>query len=355
MKNAESKKTPSGTEDKGEIVIYTASDGTVQTEVRLQGGTLWLSQYQMEELFDTDRTSLVKHVKNIIDTGELEELTTCAKFAQVQQEGKRQVRREIQYYNLDMILSVGYRVNSKRGTQFRIWANRILKDHLVKGYTLNQKLLQEKTGQIRKLRDSITLVERSILTQAESLEEARNVIKVLSDFAAGLELLDDYDHESLENTGRTKKEAVRISKHDFISVIESMRSQFSSDIFGRPKDSSFESSIGQIYQSFSGSDLYPSIEHKAAVLLYFVVKNHSFADGNKRIAAALFLYFLERNSLLYRLDGQQIITNDGLAALTLLIAVSKPEEKDTMVKITMTILNRGQISGSEIRTFPKGQ
>ena len=337
MKSTESKNMPSGTEDNGEIVIYTASDGTVQTEVRLRGETLWLTEQQLAGLFDRDRTVIGRHIKSVFRTGELDEESNVQKMHIPHSD------KPVSLYSLDVILSVGYRVNSKRGTQFRIWANRILKDHLVKGYTLNQKLLQEKTGQIRKLRDSIALVERSILTQAQSLEEARNVIKILSDFAAGLELLDDYDHESLENTGRTKKAAVRISKHDFSSVIESMRSQFSSDIFGRPKDSSFESSISQIYQSFSGSDLYPAIEHKAAVLLYLVVKNHSFTDGNKRIAAALFLYFLERNALLYRPDGQQIITNDGLAALTLLIAVSKPEEKDIMVKITMTILNRGQI------------
>lgn len=330
-------------EDRGDILIYTAPDGTVQTEVRLQGETLWLTQSHMEDLFDTDRTSLVKHIQNILETGELEESATCAKFAQVRQEGKRQVRREILYYNLDMILSVGYRVNSKRGTQFRIWANRILRDHLVKGYTLNSKLLREKTFQLRKLRQSIELVERGILTEAQSLDDARNVVKVLSDFAAGLELLDDYDHETLEEAGRTKKEAIKISKEEFSAVIDAMRGQFTSDIFGRPKDGSFESSVSQIYQSFGGSELYPTIEQKAAVLLYLVTKNHSFTDGNKRIAAALFLHFLERNGLLSRADGRQIITNDGLASLTLLIAISKPEEKDTMVKITMTILNRGQI------------
>jgi len=331
------------TGDKGGIVIYTAPDGTVQTEVRLRDETLWVTQPQMEDLFNTDRTSLVKHIQNILETGELEESATCAKFAQVRHEGKRRVRREIQYYNLDMILSVGYRVNSKRGTLFRIWANRILKDHLVKGYTLNQKLLQEKTGQISRLRDSIALVERSILTQAQSLEEARNVIKVLSDFAAGLELLDDYDHENLESSGKTRKVSVNISKTEFMSVVESMKTEFSSDVFGKPKDNSFESSVSQIYQVFGGEELYPAIEHKAAILLYLVTKNHSFADGNKRIAAALFLYFLEKNGLLYRMDGQKIISTDGLAALTLLIAVSHPQEKDTMIKITMTILNRGQI------------
>ncbi len=329
-------------QNKGEIVIYTNPDGTVQTEVRLESETLWLTQHQLEELFSTDRTSLVKHIQNILDTGELEEAATCAKFAQVRQEGKRQVRRDILYYNLDMILSIGYRVNSRQGTRFRIWASRILKEHLVKGYTINEKLLREKNEHLQKLRESIRLVERSVQAQVRNLEEARNVLKILADFAEGLDILDDYDHENLETTGRSKNPAVRIAREEFLKVLESMRRQFDSNVFGKPKDSSFDSSVNQIYQSFNGAELYPTVEHKAAMLLYLVVKNHSFVDGNKRIAAALFLYFLERNHLLYTPDGEQLISNDGLASLTLLIAVSKPEEKETMIKITMTILNRGQ-------------
>jgi hypothetical protein len=327
-------------QSKGEIVIYTDPDGTVQTDVRLEAETLWLTQYQLEELFSTDRTSLVKHIQNILDTGELEEGATCAKFAQVRREGKRQVRRDILYYNLDMILSVGYRVNSKRGTQFRIWANRILKEHLVQGYTINQKRLIEQQNQIARLRESIQLVERSLLEQVETIDDARKVVKVLSEFAQGLRILDDYDHETLERAGKTVRPAALISENEFLNVVRVMRRDFESAVFGQPKDNSFSSSVNQIYQSFGGSELYPSIEHKAAMLLYFVVKNHSFVDGNKRIAAALFLYFLQKNGILDNPDGHQIISNDGLAALTLLIAVTKPEEKDTMVKIVITVLNR---------------
>jgi prophage maintenance system killer protein len=328
---------------KGEIVIYTAPDGTVQTEVRLEAETLWLTQYQMEELFSTDRTSVVKHIQNILESGELDEEATCAKFAQVRQEGKRKVRREIQFYNLDMVLSVGYRVNSKRGTQFRIWANRVLKEHLVQGYTINEKRLLEQRQQFHKLHQSIVLVERTMLEQIADIHEARGIISILSDFAHGLQILDDYDHESLEQNGKTRKSAVHIKTQDFMAVVEAMRSDFDSVVFGQPKDSSFDSSVNQIYQCFGGNELYPAIEHKAAMLLYLVIKNHSFVDGNKRIAAALFLYFLDKNGLLYNTAGTRIISDDGLAALTLLIAVSKPEEKETMVKIVITILNRSRI------------
>jgi len=330
-------------QSKGEIVIYTDPDGTVQTDVRLEAETLWLTQYQLEELFSTDRTSLVKHIKNILDTGELEEEATCAKFAQVRREGKRQVRRDILYYNLDMILSVGYRVNSKRGTQFRIWANRILKEHLIQGYTVNQKRLQEQQQQIQKFKESIRLVERSLLDNIETMDQARSVIKILSDFSQGLEILDNYDHESLETIGKTHTPAIIIEKQEFLDVVSAMRRDFDSDVFGKPKDNSFDSSVCQMYQSFDGTELYPTIERKAAILLYLVVKNHSFVDGNKRIAAALFLYFLEKNNLLTRPDGQRAISNDGLAALTLLMAVSKPEEKDTMIQIAITIMNGRQV------------
>ena len=324
----------------GEIVIYTSVDGTIQTEVRMESETLWLTQYQLEELFDTERTSVVKHIKNILDSGELEKQATCANFAQVRQEGTRQVNRNIRYYNLDMILSVGYRVNSKRGTQFRIWANRILKEHLVKGYTINQKRLFEQQQRISEMKESIAMVERSLLEQVDTIDEARTIVRLLSDFSCGLEILDDYDHETLATEGNTGTRAIVIGKEEFMTVVDAMRRDFDSGVFGKPKDASFDSSVNQIYQSFGGTEFYPTIEHKAAMLLYLVVKNHSFVDGNKRIAAALFLYFLEKNGLLYQSDGSRIIGNDGLAALTLLIAVSKPEEKNTMIHIVLSILNR---------------
>ncbi len=329
--------------DKGEIVIYTNADGTIQTEVRMHEESLWLSLNQIAELFERDKSVISRHIKKVYNDEELDKSATVAKYATVQIEGARKIERTIEFYNLDMILSVGYRVNSKRGTQFRIWANRILKEHLVQGYTVNQKRLQEQQQQIQKIKESIRLVERSLLDNVETMDQARSVIKILSDFSQGLAILDNYDNESLEISGKTHTPAVVIEKQEFFDVVSAMRRKFDSDLFGKPKDNSFDSSICQMYQSFDGIELYPTIEHKAAILLYLVVKNHSFVDGNKRIAAALFLYFLEKNKLLTRPDGQRAISNDGLAALTLLMAVSKPQEKDTMIQIAITIMNRRQI------------
>ena len=324
----------------GEIVIYTNADGTVQTEVCLVSESLWLSLNQIAALFERDKSVISRHIRNIYKEGELEQNPTVAIFATVQSEGERQIERNIEYYNLDMILSVGYRVNSKRGTQFRIWANRILKEHLVKGYTINQKRLLEQQLRIEELKNSIAMVERSLLEQAETIDEARAIVRLLSDFSKGLEILDDYDHETLATEGNTSTPSVVIGKEEFLAVVEAMRREFDSDVFGKQKDASFDSSVNQIYQSFGGTELYPTLEHKAAMLLYLVVKNHSFVDGNKRIAAALLLYFLEKNNILYHAEGGRCINNDGLAALTLLIAISKPVEKDTMIRIVLAILNR---------------
>ena len=323
--------------DAGEIVIYTAPDGTVQTEVRMEAETLWLTEQQIAAVFERDRTVIGRHIKNIIKTGELDEKSNVQKMHIAHSD------KPVAFYNLDMILSVGYRVNSKRGTQFRIWANRVLKEHLVQGYTLNHKRLQEKQDQVDKLKNAIALVERTILHQVEHVQAARDVVAVLNTYAKGLEILDDYDHEQLETQGKTGKAAIEIGTPEFLSVVEAMRRDFDSSVFGKPKDASFESSVRQVYQSFDGKEFYPSIEHKAAMLLYLVVKNHSFVDGNKRIAAALFLYFLAKNDLLYGSTGQRRIGDEGLAALTLLIAISKPDEKDTMVNIVITVLNRSEI------------
>ncbi len=330
-------------ENKGEIVIYQTIDGQTAIDTRLEQDTVWLTQKQMVELFQTTKQNISLHIKNCFAEGELSPDSTVKEYLTVQQEGKRRIERQVEHYNLDVIISVGYRVKSLRGTQFRIWANRILKEHLVQGYTINQKRLKEQQNNILRLRESIQLVERSLQEQTETIEEARKIVKVLAKFASGLQILDDYDHETLEQCGKTEKQAVMIYKQDFLAVVEAMRRDFDSAVFGLPKDSSFDSSVGQIYQSFAGNELYPSIEHKAAMLLYLVVKNHSFVDGNKRIAAALFLYFLDRNGLLYNQSGHRIISDEGLAALTLLIAISKPEEKDTMVKIVITVLNRSGV------------
>lgn len=321
----------------GEIIIYTASDGTLQTEVRMEADTLWLSEQQIAMVFERDRTVIGRHIRKIIQTGELDEKSNVQKMHITNSD------KPVSFYNLDMILSVGYRVNSKRGTQFRIWANRILKEHLVQGYTINEKRLKEQRVNFRRLQESIRLLERSLLEQAKTVDDARNIVRVLAEYAKGLEILDDYDHEKLEQHGKTLKDALLIDASEFYSVVETMRRDFDSAVFGQAKDKSFESSIRQIYQSFGGIELYPSIEHKAAMLLYLVVKNHSFVDGNKRIAAALFLYFLDKNRLLFGSNGQRRISDEGLATLTLLIAISKPQEKDTMINIVITILNRSDI------------
>lgn len=333
----------SAMENKGEIIIYQTPEGKTELEVRLDRDTLWLHQYQLADLFETDRTSVLKHIKNIYQTDELPESSTCAKFAQVRKEGRRSVTRQVLHYNLDMILSVGYRVNSKRGTQFRIWANRVLKEYLMKGYSLNEKKLFEREKELLELKTSIRLLERSILNQARGLDQAQSLARIIADFAGGLSILDDYDNQRLDVSGRTVKEAAVISYEECREVIGQITDEFNSALFGREKDKSFHSSIGQIYQSFSGRDLYPSLEEKAAVLLYLIVKNHSFVDGNKRIAAAIFLYFLDRNGMLYREGRTTLIDGNTLASLTLMIAESNPKEMETVKRIIMSILNRSSL------------
>lgn len=323
-----------------EIIIYQIEDNQTQVEVRFEQDTVWLNQYQLADLFQTDRTSILKHLRNIYTTEELSEKSTCAKFAQVQQEGKRKVSRDILHYNLDAIISVGYRVNSKRGTQFRQWATQRLKEYLVDGYAINQKRLEERNLEVQHLKTGIAILRRAIEYQAQDLIDAKHLAGMLEQFSGGLALLDDYDHETLDDTGKTKHEAVIIEAADYQKVIDAMRGEFVSELFGKEKDTGFESSIRQIYQSFDGTEMYPSVEEKAALLLYLIVKNHSFVDGNKRIAAACFLYFLERNGLLYHKSGKTVISNEALAALTLFIAVSKPEEMQTVKQVVISILNR---------------
>jgi death-on-curing family protein len=318
-----------------EIVIYQTADNQTQVEVQFEGETFWLNQYQLAELFDTDRTSVLKHLQNIYSSGELLEDATCAKFAQVRQEGKRKVKREVLHYNLDAILSVGYRVNSKRGTQFRQWATQRLKDYLVQGYAINEKRLAEKQQQIEYLKTGIRILNRAITQQASAYES-----RILDTFAVGLALLDDYDHEKLDEQGATVLQAVYPSVDDYLMLIAGMKSEFASGVFAKPKDGSFVSSVRQIEQSFDGKDLYPSIEEKAATLLYLIVKNHSFIDGNKRIGAACFLYFLEKNGKLTTTSHQEYLSNQALAALTLFVATSKPDEMNIVQQFIISILNR---------------
>lgn len=327
-------------ESRGEMVLYQTPDGRVELNVRLERESLWLSQRQMSALFDKDTDTIGLHLRNIYKEAELEESATTEDSSVVQKEGNRQVRRKVRLYNLDAVLSVGYRVNSKRGTQFRIWASNVLKDYLKKGYALNEKRLSDREAELATLRTSIHLLERSILKQADQLDQAKTLVNIIADFSDGLKILDDYDNERLDERGHTEKEAVVISYEECTRIIGEIKDEFNSALFGKEKDRSFEGSIGQIYQTFEGRDLYPSIEEKAAILLYLIVKNHSFVDGNKRIAAAIFLYFLNVNGILYRLDKTTLIDGNTLAAMTLMIAESKPGEMETVKRIIMSILNR---------------
>ena len=321
------------------IVIYQTNDGETSIDVRLEGETVWLSQSQLSELFNTDRTSILRHIKNIYKTEELDESTTCAFFAQVREEGSRVVTRQIPYYNLDMIISVGYRVNSKRGTQFRIWANKVLKNYLVKGYAINDKITQKKYKELSQL---VHILGRTINSQSElSNSENQNLINVVTDYTYALDTLDRYDYQELKIERTTSENKFYATYENAMETIHNLRKKFGGSwLFGNEKDDSFKSSIGQIYQTFDGIDLYPSVEEKAAMLLYLVTKNHSFSDGNKRIAATLFLWFMQNNSILYKSDGAKRISNGALVALTLMIAESRPEEKDVMVKVVVNLINK---------------
>ena len=325
-------------DNRGNIVIYQTKDGKTSIDVKLENETVWLNQAQMAELFQTDRTSIVKHVNNIYKSEELEKDSTCAKIAQVQMEGNRTIKRHIIYYNLDMIISVGYRVNSMRGTQFRIWANKILKDYLIKGYAINQ---QVKAVQLEDLKSTVRLLSNVIEHKQLTLDEANGLLRVITDYTYGLDTLDKYDFQQLEVDSTTPTWEFRATYEEAMEAIHLLQEKFgSSDLFGNEKDQSFKSSINTIYQTFGGEELYPSIEEKAAMLFYLVVKNHSFSDGNKRIAAFLFLWFLEKNGILYKSDGSKLIGNNTLVALTLMIAESRTEEKDVMVKVVINLINK---------------
>lgn len=317
------------------IVIYKTKDNQTEITVQFEQETVWLSQKLMAELFEKDSDTIGLHLKNIYKTEELDEASTTEYFSVVQKEGKRSVRRNIKFYNLDAIISVGYRVNSKRGTQFRQWATQRLKDYLVQGYAINQKRLAQKNQEVKHLKTGIQILSRAI---EEKIETSHN--EVLELFSKGLSLLDDYDHEELDKKGTTEQETIYPTFDNYMAFIAEMYSDFESDVFAKPKDESFKSSINQIKQTFDGKELYSSIQEKAANLLYLIVKNHSFVDGNKRIAAACFLYFLDRNNVLLNQNKKSIISNEALAALTLFIATSKPNEAETVKRLIISILNR---------------
>ena len=322
-----------------QIEIYRSQDGSVQLNVKLENETVWLTQSQMAELFGVDRTSIVRHIRNIYKSEELEENSTCAKNAQVRIEGQRQIVREIPYYNLDMIISVGYRVNSKNATSFRRWATSVLKQYLIKGYVINQQL---KLDRYNELKNVVRLMGRAIGMQEKvTTDEYSGLFNVISDYVYALDTLDHYDYQSLSIQQTTKNEPFRATYDNAMEAINALKDKFGgSQWFANEKDDSFKSSIGQIYQTFGGEELYPSVEEKAAMLLYLVVKNHSFSDGNKRIAAMLFLWFLNNNRVLYAEDGHKRIADNTLVALTLMIAESRTEEKDVMVKVVVNLINK---------------
>ena len=306
------------------VVLFQAANGKVDLSVRLEKDTLWLNQSQMAELFEVERSVITKHLRNIFKTNELDERLTCANFAHIIARGRTY---SAAYYNLDVIISVGYRVNSARGTQFRIWATQVLREHILKGYTVNERRLKE-------LRQSIRLVANVLEHYDITTDQAKAIIQVVVDYEKALDILDDYDHQRVRPVQCIQAQAQGISYDEALKIIAQMREKFvGSDLFGREKDSSLQSSLAAIMQSFGGADVYPSKEEKAAHLLYFLVKNHSFVDGNKRIAATFFLWFLEKNGLMFREDGIRRIAENALVAITLMIAESKPTEKETICQL----------------------
>ncbi len=325
--------------DENKIVIYQTEDGQTQIDVRLENETVWLTQAQMVELFQTTKQNVSLHVGNVFKEGELEQEATVKEYLTVQNEGNRKVTRKVKYYNLDVIISVGYRVKSKRGTAFRIWARQIIKDYLVKGYAVNERIRKE---QIAELRQLVQVVGRAINNQElPNTTESQDLLNVVVDYTYALDTLDNYDYERLTIDKTTKQEPFHATYENAMEAIQGLREKFGgSMLFGNEKDDSFKSSIGQIYQTFGGEELYPSVEEKAAMLLYLVTKNHSFSDGNKRIAATLFLWFLNNNGILYRKDGSKRLADNTLVALTLMIAESKTEEKDVMVKVVVNLINQ---------------
>lgn len=322
-----------------QIVLYQSEDGTTQLDVKLEGETVWLNRQQMAELFGRDVKTIGKHINNALREELNDGISTVAKFATVQKEGSRLVNREVEYYNLDMIISVGYRVKSRRGVEFRRWANSILKQFLINGYAVNERIRQR---QIAELRQLVLVVGRTIEQQpVATTDESHALFDVVVDYTYALDTLDNYDYQRLYISKTTRNVLFYATYENAMQEIEMLREKFgASTLFGNEKDESFKSSIGQIYQTFDGEELYPSVEEKAAMLLYLVTKNHSFSDGNKRIAATLFLWFMNNNGILYREDGSKRIADNTLVALTLMIAESRTEEKDIMVKVVVNLINK---------------
>lgn len=322
-----------------QIINYQTPDGRIAIEVNLREETVWLSLNHLVVLFERDKSVISRHIHNVFKEGELEKNSTVANFATVQTEGGREVTRDIEYYNLDVIISIGYRVKSQRGTNFRIWATKVLRRHLLENARLNT---QEKSWEERYLylMRTIDVAASTASTVSLSATEATGILKILQHYAYALETLDKYDHQRLIIEPQEGVEVQVLTYPEAIELIREWRSiQGGSSLFGNEKDGSFKSSLESIYQTFEGKDLYPGIEEKAAHLLYFIVKNHSFSDGNKRIAAGLFVYFLDKNQVLFRTDGSKRIGDNALVAITILIAESHPEEMDIMVKLVVNLIN----------------
>jgi len=324
--------------ENSDIRIYQLEDGKTEINVQLDNETVWLNLNQMVELFERDKSVVSRHISNIFKEKELQKNSVVAKNATTASDGKTY---QVDYYNLDVIISVGYRIKSKRGTQFRIWANQIIKEYLIKGYSINEKRLSQQNVQLKELQESVKILGNVLDYKALTNDESIGLLKIISDYAYALDILDQYDYQRLEIKDTTEKETFRLTyKESMKQILTAKKAHGNSDLFGHEKDDSFKSSISTIYQTFGGQDLYPSIEEKAANLLYFITKNHSFSDGNKRIAAFLFLYYLERNEILFDKNGNKRIADNTLVALTLMIAVSKPDEKDTMTKVVVNLINR---------------
>jgi len=312
---------------KGQVIVYKNN-----VEVRLEHETVWLTQKQMAELFDTERSVITKHLRNIFESKELEEKSNVQKMHIAHSD------KPVAFYNLDAIISVGYRVNSKQGTQFRIWATNVLRKHLVDGYTINEKRLKAAAHKYQELQKTLKLLGNVVRLESIS-DEAKGLIQIITEYSRALDILDDFDHERLSVPKGTVQTKYEITYEEAKIIIANIRKKFNgSTLVGQEKDASFKSSIGSVYQTFDGQDVYPTVEEKAAHLLYFVTKNHSFIDGNKRIAAALFVCFLQKNGILLRNDGTKLIDDNALVALTLMIAVSKPQEKESMIKVILNLL-----------------
>lgn len=319
-----------------EVILYQTENNQAQVEVRFDGDTVWLNQYQLAELFQTDRTSILKHLKNIYVEGELDENATCAKFAQVRKEGNRMVTRELLNYNLDAIISVGYRVNSKRGTQFRQWATQRLKEHLVQGYTINQKRLDE-------LQQTVQLITEKA-KDVTNIDEAKGIMNIISQYTQSFVLLNQFDSNSIEPKELNENITYEIKYAEAKKAVTQLKGQLidkkeATELFGNEKDKSFEGTLQSVVQTFGGHYLYSSIEEQAAHLLYFIIKNHPFTDGNKRIGAFMFVWFLEKNKHRFKRDGEIKINDNALVTLALLVAQSDPQEKELMVKLITQLIN----------------